>query len=117
MISSLSAGSEYVTLSGGVPYVPYISPGAMSAGQIRYNPNTQEMEVYDGVGWARITSNASVDLSHRTKQILDWADKKMSQELELQYMMARYPGLRELHDKFEMMRILCYQTEQENNNV
>ena len=35
------------------------------------------------------------------------------QEKKLQEMMERHPGLQELHDKFEMMKVLCHEEEKQ----
>jgi hypothetical protein len=42
---------------------------------------------------------------------MDWSIKKMEEESRLQSLMARHPGLKELNDKFEMMKVLCQQQE------
>jgi len=111
MINSLQSGSQHLTISGGTTYVPYISPGAMSSGSVRYNTNTQKLEVYDGVSWHSMVDNAIIDLGHETKEVMEWAHKKMHEEKRLQELIKRHPGLKDLHDKFEMMRVLCLEEE------
>jgi len=111
MIRTLSSGSQHITVSGGHPNTPPISPGAMGAGMVRYNPNIQQMEVYDGISWYGINNHATVDLGMTSKEAIEWAHQKMQEEQKLKELMARHPGLKDLHDKFEMMRVLCLEEE------
>ena len=113
MIKSLSSGSQHIAVIGGNPSVPPISPGAMGAGMVRYNQNIQQMEVYDGVSWHGINSHVTVDLGMTSKEAIEWAYKKMQEEKRLQELMARHPGLKDLHDKFEMMKVLCMEEEKQ----
>ncbi len=111
MIKTISSGSQHVTVSGGYPNMPYMSPGAVGAGMLRYNPNMQQIEVSDGVSWLPLSSGTMIDLSMDTKQAVEWAYNKMQEEKKLKDLMARHPGLQDLHDKFEMMKALCMEEE------
>jgi hypothetical protein len=113
MIKTISSGSQHITVSGGYPGTPPISPGSMSAGMLRYNPNLQQVEVYDGISWYGINSNVTVDLGMTSKEAIEWAHKKMQEEKQLKEMMDRHPGLKELSDKFEMMKVLCTEEEKQ----
>jgi hypothetical protein len=113
MIKSLSSGSNHIAVTGGNPGVPPISPGAVGAGIVRYNPNMQQMEVYDGITWYGINSHVTIDLGMTSKQAIEWAHKKMQEEKRLQDLMDRHPGLKELNDKFEMMKVLCMEEEKQ----
>jgi len=113
MIKSLSSGSNHIAVTGGNPGVPPISPGAVGAGIVRYNPNMQQMEVYDGVSWYGINSHITIDLGMTSKQAIEWAHKKMQEEKQLQDLMAQHPGLKDLNDKFEIMKVLCMEEEKQ----
>jgi hypothetical protein len=113
MIKTLSSGSQHIAVIGGNPSVPPISPGAVGAGLVRYNPNMQQMEVYDGITWYGINSHVTIDLGMTSKQAIEWAHKKMQEEKRLQDLMDRHPGLKELNDKFEMMKVLCMEEEKQ----
>jgi hypothetical protein len=107
MIRSINAGA-HIVVSDGYIHRPTISPGAQSSGMVRYNTNTDNLEVYDGVGWQTIgTASPTVDLSPMARQAVDWAVRKQREEDELEALMKQHPGLRELHDQLEMMKILC----------
>jgi hypothetical protein len=113
MIKSLSSGSQHIAVSGGNPGAPHISPGAVGAGMVRYNPNIQQMEVYDGLTWQGINSHVTIDLGMTSKETIEWAHKKMQEEKRLQELMHHHPGLKDLHDKFEMMKVLCMEEEKQ----
>ena len=63
---------------------PYISPGAQSAGMMRYNPSMSRVEVYDGNVWIEFGGTASVEFSYNATQVFEWAQKKMAQEAEFE---------------------------------
>lgn len=111
MIKSLTSNSPYLQIQNGYNNVPPLSPGAQSAGLLRYNGNNSSIEVYNGVAWFPIDTNSNLNLSEAAHEAIKWAETKMQEESRLQDMMARHPGLKELHDKFEMMRVLCQQEE------
>jgi hypothetical protein len=48
-----------------------------------------------------------------SKQTIEWAHNKMQEEKKLKEMMDRHPGLKDLYDKFEMMKILCIEEEKQ----
>jgi hypothetical protein len=114
MIRGINAG-PHLTISDGYAPTPTFSPGAQSAGMVRYNTNMQCMEVYDGQGWQTLyTAHPTVDLAPASREAVEWAMRKQHEERKLKDMMERHPGLKELHDKFEMMKVLC-QEEEKNN--
>jgi hypothetical protein len=116
MIKSIHGGGDYLMVSGGSSVGQYFNnyAGALNVGQLRYNPNNQNLEVYDGNGWVMMNTNhVNIDLTTRAKDILNWAEYQMVQERELRALMDRHPGLKDLHDKFEMMKLLCQEEEKE----
>ena len=83
MIKGINSSGRYVQVNGGSPSTNYISPGAVGAGQMRYNPNTNNIEVNDGNMWQTLgTGFATVELTPDTESLLEWARKKRSEELE-----------------------------------
>jgi hypothetical protein len=78
----------------------------MSAGIVRYNSSSQNLEVYDGNAWLTLSGSADVGLSPEAQATLDWAYRKMKEEEELEMMMEKHPGLRDLYDKFTVMKAL-----------
>lgn len=115
MIKGINAG-PHLTISNDYAPAPSFSPGVWSAGMVRYNTNVQSLEVYDGQNWQSIYSAyPTVELAPATREAVEWAMRKQQEERALKTMMQKHPGLRDLHDKFEMMKVLCY--EEENKNV
>ena len=81
MINGINSNSKYITISGGGSSGPYISPGAAGAGMIRWNPNTNQMEVNDGNSWILIPmSYATINFNPEIENLLEWAKKKRDKE-------------------------------------
>lgn len=47
------------------------------------------------------------ELDQKMNEIYHWVKQHQEQEAQLVKLLKDNPGLKELHDKFEMMRILC----------
>jgi hypothetical protein len=54
-------------------------------------------------------SSAQVGLNQEAESLLDWAREKKAEERKLKELMEQHPGLKDLHDKLEIMKILCYE--------
>lgn len=102
--------SKYIEAysSGSGPGI-YFNVSGLNSGQVRYNPNMQSLEVFDGSSWRRWIMNheIQVTLTEEATEVMDWAIKKMSEEKKLKEKLDRYPGLRQLHEQFEIMKALC----------
>ena len=82
MISNIHASGRYMQVSGGTAstYVNGYS-GSQGVGNMRYNTNAQQMEVYDGNNWIQLNmSMATVGLNSEAESLLDWARKKRDEE-------------------------------------
>ena len=86
--------------------------GALNVGAVRYNPSSSLMEVYDGNSWQQFRDDSTVDLANETKATLDWARQKMLEEQNLKQLMEQHPGLKDLHERFEVMLALVQNYEQ-----
>lgn len=106
MIKGISSNSQYVNVNQGYPTnIPYINVGSLSAGSLRFNPSSTNIEVYDGNSWMPFTSNyASIDLPDWVKASLDWAHQKMLDEQKLDYLCEKYPGLDKARNNFELFK-------------
>jgi hypothetical protein len=112
MIKHINGGSEWLDVHSYQGGTPYINTSQPSTGMIRMHPSYGRLEVYDGSQWLEIANGtAEVDLSSNAKEVMEWARDKMKAERRLESLIQQHPGLRELHDKFEMMRVLCEQEE------
>jgi hypothetical protein len=81
-----------------------------SAGLVRYN--TDHFEVYDGYSWISVQQDATIDLTHDTRQVLAWASKKMAEEAAIEKLKDNptIAGLlkqkADIEDKIKMVEIL-----------
>ena len=94
MITSVYNTSPYITVSN--PTGPYISPGAASAGMLRYHNNN--MQVYDGNSWLTMGGGSSVGLTPVAEQAIAWALKKMDQENAAQALAEKHPAVADALD-------------------
>jgi hypothetical protein len=113
MINNIHGNSQWLNVETYQGNKPYINNTQPIAGMVRYNiHNGGCMEVYDGSSWQPFANgSANIDLTEDTKRILEWAEVKMQEDQKLKDLIDRHPGLKELNDKFEMMRVLCMEEE------
>ena len=86
MIKTVNGSGRYMMVNGGMPATTYINQysGAMNVGDLRYNVSIQRLEVYDGSSWIELnTIHASVGLTPDAERALDWANRKIAEEAEL----------------------------------
>lgn len=95
MIKSIQSTGQYIQVAGGNPTTTYISPGSAGAGMVRYNPNTNNLEVNDGSVWRQLDMGyASVGLSPAAETVLDWAMQKMNEEREFKTLSDEHPAVK-----------------------
>ena len=84
MIGTIQTTGKYTAVTGG-PSGNYVNnSGLMSVGQLQFNTNTQQMELYNGTGWQVLNlGHYYVGLNEQAEHILDWARNKMREEQEL----------------------------------
>jgi hypothetical protein len=116
MIKTVNGAGRYVMVQGGFPATTYINTGSgyMNVGDVRFNTNMQRLEVYDGQMWVEMnTSHASIGLTPDAESALDWALRRMREDLELEYLAKSNPTIadlinqkKELEDKIKMVQTL-----------
>jgi hypothetical protein len=95
MIKGLSSTGKYIAVSGGQLSGPYISPGAVGSGMVRWNSNTNEFQVNDGNSWQSFPSSyPSIGLNNQAEEILDWASQKMREDQELEKLSQDSPAVK-----------------------
>lgn len=86
---------------------PYINMSNASAGMVRYNGNTQNVEVYDGSSWLQLdTSYPTISIDSNIIGVIDWARKKRDEEEELLRLCKEHPGLQEAYERLQIMKAL-----------
>lgn len=74
---------------------PHITPGSDS-GAIRWNSNSQGLEVYNGYSWVNISEQTvAVSLDSEIKSAVSWVKKKMHQETEANILAANNSSVRD----------------------
>jgi CobQ-like glutamine amidotransferase family enzyme len=103
MIKNITSSSPYLVIDGGNPMMPYISPGAQGAGQVRYNTNNSNLEVWDGVTWKEISTsyNTSINLSSNAQELLKWAEEKRNKEMKLAALAQSHPAVADVVAKLK----------------
>ena len=86
MIKSIHSSNPFLTISGGNPGSTYIGNfNGTGVGNMRYNPNSQNIEVYDGSTWIILSSqHSTINLSDEAVTLLQWARKKRDEELDIE---------------------------------
>ena len=112
MIKSIHSSSPFLTISGGNPGSTYIGNfNGTGVGNMRYNPNSQNIEVYDGSTWIILSAHhANINLTPEAVSLLEWARKKRDEELELERLAETNSAIKDLvtqiKEKEEQIRIV-----------
>ena len=105
MINSFTQASKYVTAYMGSSSDPYFSMSAASAGMLRFNGDTRNLEVYDGMSWRTINgTSATVSMNQEAEKAIDWALQKMAQEKEWYELASSNEAVRIALDQLEQAR-------------
>jgi hypothetical protein len=113
MIKSIHSSSPFITVSGGNPGSTYIGnySNAAGVGNMRYNPNSQNIEVYDGNTWIILSAHhANINLNTEAVSLLEWARKKRDEELDRERLAQTSPIIKDLvnqiNDKEEQIKMV-----------
>ncbi len=114
MIKSILQSGRYLTVTGNGAY-PYISSYGMGTGNMRFNTQTQNVEVYDGNQWITCSyGSVSVGLNGDAESLLDWARIKRDEESRIVALAARHPtvadaldAVKKAQEQLQVATILC----------
>jgi hypothetical protein len=112
MIKSIHSSSPFLTISGGNPGSTYIGNfNGTGVGNMRYNPNSQNIEVYDGSTWIILSAHhATINLNDEAVSLLEWARKKRNEEFEIKQLAETNPAIKDLvtqiKEKEEQIRVV-----------
>lgn len=78
------SNSPYIeAITGGKTTV--YKAGDMNVGHVRYNTNTQSLEVYDGAGYVKLADTyTEIKLTRETEQLLEYVRQQRDKEQELE---------------------------------
>jgi hypothetical protein len=102
MIKGINTSGRYVTVTGGTASDPYISPGSVGAGMLRWNSNMNNMEVNDGNSWKTLSMNyATVELTPEAESLMEWARKERDKQRTREDAVRRNPALRKAYEAIQ----------------
>jgi len=96
MIKNISATGRYIQVQGGMPSTVYFNnfSGAMGVGDVRYNTNSQSLEVYDGTTWMQFQGGyPMISLTPEAETLLDWAREQRNKQWELDELAKTKPAV------------------------
>ena len=97
--------------------VPYVNMNNVSAGIVRYNGNTQNVEVYDGNSWLTLSTNyPTISLDSNVIAVVEWARRKRDEEEELLRLCKEHPGLQEAYERLQIMKALTLTSKEKKND-
>lgn len=110
MLSGISSGSPYITVSS--PVSPYVD----ESGPLRWNGNSQQIEVMTQYGYSPLAMTNSVTIiqSSHIDMVVNWALQRIQEESRLAELLKEHPGLKDAKDKYEVMLALV---RKENEDV
>jgi len=111
MIRNIGPGTG-INVTGNSYITPYIDMTRASAGMVRYNGSSSNLEIYDGSGWITIASSCPiVELSGEVQSIIDWVRQKRAEETEWEKLASTNPTLQDaittLKKAHEQVKILA----------
>lgn len=100
MIKSL-AGMNGISVTNNLSYSPSVT------GSMRWNSQSQCMEVMDGMSWQQINMEyATISLDDDTKTLIEWVRKKKMEEETLATLCELHPEIKDLTDRIEIFKRL-----------
>lgn len=94
MIKTIVSNSPSLVVNASSIVGPYISPGAVGAGMMRWNGNTGSVEVNDGNSWLTLAQgSASVQLTPEAEETLRWARELKQKQQRRDELVAQNPAL------------------------
>ena len=119
-ITNISSSSPYLNVTSYQGSKPYISPGSQTAGMMRYNTNSQNMEVYDGISWQTLgMGNATIELSGMAQTAINWVIAQMEREAEIRRLAEKHASIAHALDNVEQAKKeleLIYQLAKDHTN-
>ena len=103
MIKFIIGSGKYLTVGGGMPSTHFPSySGGQGVGNMRYNTNTQNTEVYDGTNWTVLNmGHTTIGLNDEAESLLDWARKKRDEEMDRDLLAVANPTIKDLLEQIK----------------
>lgn len=101
MIKNLSSSSPWLQVQS--PYTPSFynynagQPNSQFIGSVRWNPNTSQLEAWDGNIWVGISGPAQIEPSSQMQEVLEWAMERMLMDRRIQNLIETNPTVADAH--------------------
>lgn len=123
MIKSIAGGQGISVTNTGIswPFFQTYNNNPLT-GTVRYDGQTQNLMVYDGISWHVLTTPYPlIELSPDVHELLQWAKQKRDQEYNLRELVNKYPTLedakKQLDKAKEQFQILAIMLENKTNGT
>ena len=119
MISNIyTSTSDWLIATSTQGSMPYITPTQPMSGMVRVSGG--QMQVYDGTSWLSVNGGvATVDLTARTKKVLEWAEHEMLLQAQYQELAKKNPAvedaLRAVEESKQKLRVIAALVEEYQN--
>ena len=105
MIKGISQGGRFLTVDVSTSYQPHIPANAPGGGMVRYHTTKHTLEVSDGVSWQEISNGlATIKLNDDAISTLEWANRKMLEEIQFEALAKDHPAIKIALDNLEKAR-------------
>lgn len=120
MIKTIATNhNSYIKISNsqGQYISPYTTTGSV-AGAMRFNPNSQTLEVYDGNAWQNVTGHTDISFTDEMIELLNWARDQKNKQKEIERwakehttVAAAWQAAKTAQDQLEVVMVLCREEE------
>lgn len=103
MIGQIYSSSANLIVDNGYSHVTYHASGSNSlTGQLRYMPNSNHIEYFDGHNWMPYKTNSVAITLHSDAELaIKWAYKKFKEEREIESLVKEHPAI---HNAYENLK-------------
>lgn len=115
----INSSSPHIQVSNGS--LPYIGNNGYAsnapAGHVWWDTTTQCLKVSDGSNGIPIQPQSTIGLSPMADEAIEWAQRKMQEEQELEELMKKHPGLKDAKQQFDVMLALVKSYDNDSNSI
>jgi hypothetical protein len=104
MIKTINSSGNWFNVSASSNYVPASYNNNGIDGQVRFNTQTQQMEVYSGSNWTTVSCHADINPSGKMMAILEWAEHQMNEEAEIAKLIETNPTVADAYQAYKHTR-------------
>lgn len=95
MIQNILSRSPHISVLCGYSPPNFYGNHGLGVGNLRYNTNSQKFEVFDGNTWITMNPGSiEIKTSETLDRVVEWAEKKMREEAEIEMLAEQHPAMR-----------------------